>query len=319
MAWFVPWSLALFAAGLRVQTATPDALCPDPVQVRGAIAARVGEVEVAGAGEWLASYTVVHRPDNDRADLIRLELFDPAGTLRLRRDLPRDGESCAAMAQAIAVVLDLHFRHPSEVEPPQSEPASHPAATLSTVASRSADVDSSPTPVFAVGVAGGWAVGRSSPALALEASLSVLPSWVLGLELAWMAESWRTDLGMPALGREASIRSGAGRAFLARRLFRDSGLRVLVGPELVATMDHATLAGQGNKPQWRGGWGIGGRTALEIGVAPRLALALALSADWTPATLAGELVVNETESVPALEPPRLRALMSLAAIYSFSR
>jgi hypothetical protein len=134
-----------------------------------------------------------------------------------------------------------------------------------------------------------------------------------------MSESWRTDLGMPTLGRAASIRSGAGRAFLARRLFPNSRLRVLVGPELVATMDHATLAGQGNQPQWRGGWGIGGRAALEIGVAPRLALSLGLSADWTPAILAGELVVNETESVPALEPPRLRALMSLAAIYSFSR
>ena len=36
------------AAGLRVETGTPDALCPDVAQVRAAIEARLGDIEGVG-------------------------------------------------------------------------------------------------------------------------------------------------------------------------------------------------------------------------------------------------------------------------------
>src|SRR5205809_147541 len=67
--------------GLRVETKTPDALCPDVRQVREAVRARLGEIE--GQGQWLASYTLVHRPEGlapgDVGDVVRVELRDPSG------------------------------------------------------------------------------------------------------------------------------------------------------------------------------------------------------------------------------------------------
>jgi len=134
----VLWALAA-AGGLRVETSTPDALCPDLGQVRAAAQARLGDVE--GEGDWRASYGLIHRPDGAEAgDVVRLELRDPGGRLRLRRELPRAGESCAALARAIVVVLDAYFRHPTEPPVPATaarEPPPLSAATASVEPARS--------------------------------------------------------------------------------------------------------------------------------------------------------------------------------------
>ena len=96
-------------AGLRVETRTPAALCPDIAEVRRAVSDRLS---IEGEGEWLASYELVHRPERESEDVVRVELHDPKGRLRLQRELPRSGASCVALAQAVAVVLETYFRHP---------------------------------------------------------------------------------------------------------------------------------------------------------------------------------------------------------------
>ena len=79
----VLWALGS-ATGLRVETSTPDALCPDLGQVRAAARSRLGDIEADG--DWNASYALIHRPDGAEAgDVVRLELHDPAGRLRLQR------------------------------------------------------------------------------------------------------------------------------------------------------------------------------------------------------------------------------------------
>src|SRR5437868_8979778 len=109
------------ASGLRVDTSTPDALCPDLGQVRAAARARLGDIE--GDGDWQASYALIHRPDGAEAgDIVRLALRDPSGRLRLERDLPRAGESCASLGQALVVILDSYFRHPSDPAQAPVEP-----------------------------------------------------------------------------------------------------------------------------------------------------------------------------------------------------
>src|ERR1043165_5653166 len=99
---------AAVAGGLQVDTSTPDALCPDLGQVREAAQARLGDIEAEGT--WRASYALIHRPDGDQTgDVVRLELRDPMGRVRLRRDLPRAGESCVSLAGALVVVLESYF------------------------------------------------------------------------------------------------------------------------------------------------------------------------------------------------------------------
>src|SRR4051812_34485164 len=106
------WAVA-GGGGLRVDTTTPDALCPDLGQGRAAARARLGDIEADG--DWSASYALIHRPDGvDAGDVVRLELHDPTSRLRLRRELPRAGESCASLAQALVVILDAYFRHPTD-------------------------------------------------------------------------------------------------------------------------------------------------------------------------------------------------------------
>src|SRR6188768_390554 len=126
------------AGGLWVETGTPAALCPDIGEVRRAVRERLN---VEGGGEWLASYDLVHRPDAEAGDVVRVELRDPAGRLRLRRDLPRSGESCVALAQAVALLLESFFRHPAD--PPA---ARSPAATAAAPASAPAVIAAAPPP-----------------------------------------------------------------------------------------------------------------------------------------------------------------------------
>ncbi len=118
--------LADLASALVIDTGSPDAMCPALAQTREAVSARLGELQVAQGG-WRANYTITHAPDSKEGDFVRLELFDPDGTLRLERRLPLAGRSCSTMAQAVAVVLERYFRRlaggSSELPPDEPQPA----------------------------------------------------------------------------------------------------------------------------------------------------------------------------------------------------
>src|SRR5262245_11095015 len=122
--WVLILTAATGAGGLRVETGTPDALCPEVGEVRRGVRDRL---KIEGTGEWLASYDLVHRPETQAGDVVRLELRDPGGRLRLSRDLPRSGESCVELAQALVLVLESFFHHPADPE----ERAAPPAAAVS--------------------------------------------------------------------------------------------------------------------------------------------------------------------------------------------
>jgi hypothetical protein len=124
---------ALGAAGLSVDSLSPDALCPPVEETRAAVAARLGSVELEGT--WHATYLLVHRT---QGDFVSLSLRDPGGVVRLERELPVQGGSCATLSRVIALVLERFFLRPEQAapaEPTVSEPASAPAGEIASVSS----------------------------------------------------------------------------------------------------------------------------------------------------------------------------------------
>ena len=302
--WALLWTLAA-AGGLRVDTSTPDALCPDLGQVRAAAQARLGDIE--GEGVWRASYGLIHRPDGVEAvDVVRLELHDPAGRLRLRRELLRAGESCTALARALIVVLDSYFRHPSQEASPGPVSTSEAAAPTS-VSTVSEGAVASPTPTrLSLDVAGGWAGAwagghQASPALILGLRLGILPpSWSAGLDATAIVAAERQAFGAAT----ATLRSYQLRGFLARELLGRGRVTLRAGPEALVALDRADA---GTLPEGasrtRAAIGGGLRVQLQLRLVARLLASLLLAIDYAPTSWAGTLLVEnsstETEVFPS--------------------
>jgi hypothetical protein len=293
------------AAGLRVETSTPDALCPDLGQVREAAEARLGAVE--GPGEWRASYGLIHRPDGAEAgDVVRLELHDPAGRLRLRRELPRAGESCAALARALVVVLDSYFRHPSDASEATPVPGSAVARAPAITVTRAPVASGPPGSRLSLDVAAGWVDAwlggrRASPALVLGLRLGVVPhAWSAGIDATALLGEQTQRFGAAT----ATLRGTQLRGFFARELLGGGRVELRAGPELLLALDRADAEMLvGGASHLRAAFGGGLRTQLQLRVAARLLLSLSAALDYAPAAWAGTFLVEnastETEIFPS--------------------
>jgi hypothetical protein len=316
-AWALLLAAIAAAGGLRVETDTPAALCPDVGEVRRAVRERLGEIE--GGGEWRATYALVHRP-GAAGDVVRLQLRDPDGRLRLRRDLPRAGESCVAVAQALVLVLEGFFRHPTDAtgERPGDAgpaPAGVPVAPVGGDAAESiarAPGGAATRPPGwgpAVDVSGGWSFGPSSPAIAVDLWFGGrFGAWAFGVGGAWLAAEQRGTVDFGAGTGTASLRTVIARAWVARRLRLGERLELLAGPELIVGIDRATIADvPGATNNVRAGFGAGARGQLRLQVATRVALSLFAAADFTPRAWAGTFQI---ENVPGqfFPAPRFRLL-----------
>jgi len=322
MGWAQPAMLLLAAAGaLRVETTTPDALCPELGEVRRAVEARLGDIE--GAGPWLASYALVHRPDADAADVVRLELRDPSGRLRLRRDLPRAGASCRAVAQAMVVVLDSYFRRPTDtMDAPDgaSGDAGAPARPPVVVATRAAVGPAPPAPLEAgLDLVGGWAGAPSSPALAVEAWLAGRSGWAARLQGAWLAAAPTQQIPAGATSASATLRGGAIRAGVAARARPGTAVELVLGPEAVLVLERAGTSGLADQAaNTRAAWGIGMSAEARVRVAPRVAISVLAACDYTPPAWGGSFAV-ENFAGEIFRPPRLRLLVGAGVSFALFR
>jgi hypothetical protein len=257
--------------GITVETDSPDAHCPNLHQTREAVSARLGAVQGNG---WHARYTIVHARGDVPRDFVLLELGAPDGKVRLRRELPI-GESCAAVAEAIALVLDQYFRAlfaPDEAEGEKSQLPAPPPLEASVAAtpkrsdsagkaeSRTAAVPPSPPSwlatleVSAISFPATVAAG-----LRLQALLS--PSWHAGLEVA--APLGERSEELPA-GGEAKARS------LELNLHAGVGpelgaVRPYVGPTLFALLERGyTTSPLVSSTQYRVLGGAGGELGIHV-------------------------------------------------------
>lgn len=300
------WILAVAGtgAGIRVETSTPAALCPDIQEVRRVVHDRL---TIEGDGEWVASYDLVHRPDDEAGDIVRLELRDPAGRLRLRRELPRSGASCVALTQAVALVLETYFRHPGEPidEAPVAVRSSRPAIAAAEIR---------PAPPqrghgLVAGLVAGASLGPTSPALALDLSYGGSRRWAAGIEAAWIPMAQTGAIDLEPGQASGSLHSTLFHAWGAARFWAGRPVELLVGPQLALAVDRLQTTGvPDGQSNARVAFGLGGRGELRLWVAPRVAISFVAAADYCPASWAGHFQIQGVTAEP-FPPPAARLLL----------
>jgi hypothetical protein len=287
--------------GLRIETDTPAALCPGIASVREAAATRVGQIE--GIGTWVASYGLVHRPEDERADVVRLEIRDPAGELRLQRDLPRAGQSCTAVAQAMVLVLESFFRRTTD-----SDGARTPAAPAG-IANAAMPPAATPSIVPALDLVGGWTAGPSGPSVALGVRMTGFSEgrWEAGVGAAWLLARQEQAVG----SARATNDSYAFRLHVGRRWRSGHALIARLGPEVVLVLDRAATSGVPDATtSFRAGFGVGAVAGLETFSSRRFAVSIVAAADYTPSAWAGQYVISNYGGPEVFPPPSWRLLIA---------
>jgi hypothetical protein len=316
------WIIAAsVSTGLVVTTPTVDALCPDLEQTRLAVAARVGELEVQPGKPWRASYTLVHSPSSGKPDVIRLELIDPDGNARLRRDLPLQGQSCRDMAEVIALVLDRYFRslrQGAEPEPAagqddsrlRTDESQDPAAAGGATAPNAAP-PTQPAPETRSAAAApaapqarlwtpadrtlwlGAGIGRSTPekglALELGAQAELLPHLEMGVHVLAAISPDSETVG-PG---EAHLQTRAVRTWVALGDASEHWT-YWVGPALGLSADHAWTTGlDSNGSAWRPRLLFGLTAGAAAWLLPNWAMTLRAGVDVSPPSWTAELTVAD--------------------------
>jgi hypothetical protein len=309
--------LALATSGLSIESLSPDAFCPPQKETQRAVAARLGLVELEGT--WRATYVLVHRT---RGDFVTLKLFDPAGALKLERQLPVQSGSCAAVADVMALMLERFFLRPEELT--EQGPSTEAPPTQVTPDQPAAEPDRQPAAETRSPVV----QQPTPPAAAPTASVSARPVrrfWA-GAELwastAWLAPSLRLardfgdsyrlgfGAGFDLREHEASVFDGS--ADLRRVPFSLSGsklwrlssaLRARGGLELLGVLELArtrALAKSGKGARLVPG--LGARLGADFFPTSPAQPFIELTASWLLGFFAPAFQVSQRD---VLEPPAL--------------
>lgn len=255
--------------GIVVDTDSPDAHCPDLHQTRAAVSARLGAIRSQG---FRAHYTIVHATGEIPRDFVLLELLSPEGEVRLRRELPID-ESCAAVADAIALVLDQYFRAlitPDEAESAATDPKANDDAPPKPQAGGAVVVPSptGPTPPafrpsFVAMLETAVVSFPTSAAAGLRVEALFAPSFHAGLELSMPLRDRVEALPQGGEARARSVELNAHLAWGAEL----GAIRPYIGPMLFTWVERGyTTSPLTSSAQYRY---LGGAGA-ELGVSVRL-------------------------------------------------
>ncbi|MBN1610258.1 MAG: hypothetical protein JW940_26760 [Polyangiaceae bacterium] len=330
--------LANVSTGLVIESGSADALCPDLVQTQRAVADRIGQLEVPAGKTWRAHYTSVHSPSSGKPDVVRLELQDPEGSVRLERDLPLQGQSCREMAQVIALVLDRYFRSLSSGEPaeaptteasvseeqprttrnpePQAAAPSRPSAVPAPDGAQPAAAPrTKQRRVLWLGPGAGWSTPERG--LALELAAQAEPSSLLqvGLSVISALSEVEESAGHQGEG-EAHLQSRAARAWLAATTSR-AWWTAYAGPELSLFADHAWTSGlRQNGSAWRPRLGFGLAAGMVAWMRRDVGVTLRTGLDLSPRSLSAELVVAGDA---VLRHGLLQGYATLGVAYAFER
>jgi hypothetical protein len=297
---------------LTVETGSPDALCPDLTSTEAAVSARLGRLESEDAAGWRLRYTIGHAPNATSGDFVRVELYDPEGTLRLTRDLPLAGESCATMARVVALVVDRFFRtmvaeqhaeatsDPSRHALPTSEPNVEEADR-----SERAVAGSDQQPLSLLAVQAGMTVPPALPTLGLEFVTRATSGLSVGSSATWVVLPRSEQLER---GARAELRSAVFRLSLAANFPFDGG-RATLGPTAGYAAEWGSTSGlPESSVEYRSVLAGGAAASLLLVVASNWALELSgiVEAPFRP--FGGAFRVDGHE---VLEPPVVRGWLAV--------
>jgi hypothetical protein len=293
------WVLLAIGVGVQpsefqIDTDTPDALCPEVSMTREAVRRRLGKLEVEGSGRWRGTYSTVHDPSGRRGDYVRLVIIDAAGKEQLSRELPMQGESCATLAQAIALVVDGFFRELGQTTP-------HEITNLAPAASSSKDGQGpapaasaveSPAPVPAISeatrgaqdhnrakagliIGGGYESVPSSPASSWGLFVTGTSGWRIQLQTGFPTARWRENHGSAsAYAYPIPIRLTASYA-----LQLSPKIQWLFGPDVLVSLEDGSSEGVPNvRSGWRASFGLGADSGIAYWLGDSVAVAAKASA-----------------------------------------
>jgi hypothetical protein len=299
-----PLSIVVSEAG------APREGCALLEQTQRGINERVGTQHAEG-GTWAARYVVTQSSVPGESEIVRLELSDPEGRVRLRRELPIEGENCADVAQAIALVVERYFadlaaEHVAEAETPESSPA---------VATPTPEPSPAPSPVVAPAPPAApppqrppralgqrpvtlWRAGVGAALLLPDPAARVDVN--VRLDHAW----WSAGLRGVVPTKERSEPLDEGKAELSAlplRLWAAADwtwddLEVSLGPELLVSLERGdTVASDRIGDGTRLVLGLGAQANALLSLSGPVALSLAAGGDVTLPLAMSQFLVAETE------------------------
>jgi hypothetical protein len=275
--------------------------CPNLELTQRAVSERVrAESE---SGQWSARYVVTQSSVPGESEIVRLELSDPEGRVRLRREFALAGEDCEHVAEAIALVLERYFADlAAESELPPASEAESPTPELAPWPSSSAPSSSAPAvPAEAereqhlrTGLGGVFLV--PDPLLTLE------------LQVRFDHEWWSTGLrGAVAVDRRHErvlTENGQGDASLSAiplRLWfaadkRWGPLEVSLGPEFLVSLERGTTVGVTRSGDaTRVVLGVGAQGTILIATGTPFSVALSTGGDMTLPLAMSQFLIGSIE------------------------
>ncbi len=316
--------LAAMASIVVIDAGQDHQGCPDLLLTRQEVAERVHPPEQE-SGEWSARYVVTQSSVPGEAQFVRLELADPAGRVRLRRELAIEGETCESVAQAIALVLERYFEDVGTDTAP-SDDARAPAPEPVTVP-KPAPPPPPPPPkqveahrmevLFGLSTA----LLLPDPSAALDAELRIrFEHLSVGLRAALAPNRRFEAIGG---GGSATLESVPVRATFAV----DAALgpvRFAAGPELLAAIEHGETHGL-ESSLGISETGSGFRFLLGLGlqadalwrVSQRFGLGLAGGVDYVLPLSMSQFLIDDSPPREVLKPHDFEGFVALGPILIF--
>ncbi len=298
--------------------------CPNLETTRQKVVERVRPPE-QDAGEWSARYVVTQSSAPGDPQFVRLELVDPRGRVRLRRELSIEGETCDSVAEAIALVLERYFAElaselpPGDEPEPVAEPVAPPPAPVA-VSSTTPVAKPEPrrTELF---VGAGTALLLPDPDAAVDLQFRArFSSFSLGLRGAVPPHRRYERL---AGGGSAELESVPVRASLAA-LAALGAFEFELGPELLASIEHGQTdaAESGASLMEAGGafrlvLGLGLQAGALLPVSERFGVSLAAGVDYLLPLSMSQFLIDDSPPREVLKPHVFAGFVALGPIFIF--